>query len=71
MYDHLNIHAVRAEHEIAIAEANLILANMPDRELRPGRVSRAKAWVAEHRRDRRFAVARQNFVSPQASTRDV
>lgn len=59
MYDQLHAYAVRAEHEIALKEMNMILANMPEREIRPGRVTRVKNWVAAHRQDRKLVVARQ------------
>ncbi len=59
MYDHLYAHAVRAEHEIAIAEANLVLANMPEREIHPGRVTRLRNWIATRNQDRRPVIARQ------------
>ncbi len=60
MYDHLHTHAVRAEHEIALAEMNLILAHMPEREIHPGRVTRVKNWVAAHRQDRELVAVRQS-----------
>ncbi len=60
MYDHLHVAAVRAEHQIAIAEALQILALMPEREIRPGRVTRLRNWVATRHQDRRLVGARQS-----------
>lgn len=66
MYDHLHIHAVRAERQIALTEMNLILAHMPEREIRPGRVTRLKNWVAARHQDRQLVTARQqqNTIRP-------
>lgn len=71
MYDHLHAHAVRANYELSIVEANRLLAHMPDREIRPGRASRAKTWVTERRPDRRFAAVRTQFVTQPTFTREV
>ena len=60
MYEVLNAHAAPAEHEVALAEMNLILAHMPEREIHPGRVTRVKNWVAAHRQDRELVTVRQS-----------
>ena len=69
MYEVLNTHAARAEHEIALAEMNLMLAHMPEREFRTGRVTRVKNWVAAHRQDRELVAVRQqlNTVRPSVA----
>ncbi len=71
MNDHLNAHAIRADHENTIAEAMRVLANMPERDIHPRRLAVARLWVAEHRRDRRFAAVRSRFVSQPSFTPDV
>ena len=66
MHELLN-HAVRAEHEIALAEMNLLLAHMPEREIRPGRVTRLKDWVATRQGDRQLLAARQQLNTARQS----
>ncbi len=69
MHDHLYAHAVRAEREIALAEMNLMLSHMPEREICPSRVTRVKNWVGAHRQDRELVAVRQqlNTVRPSVA----
>jgi hypothetical protein len=69
MHDHLATYEVRAENEIALAEMNLLLAHMPEREIRPGRVTRLRNWVATRHQDRQLVTARQqlNTVRPSVA----
>lgn len=67
VYELLNAYAVRAEHEIAIAEANLLLAHRPEREIRPGRVTRLRNWVAARHQDRQLVAARQQLSTARPS----
>ncbi len=66
MHELLN-HAVRAEHEIALAEMNLLLAHMPEREIHPGRVTRLRNWVAARHQDRQLVTAREQLNSVRPS----
>lgn len=59
MYDHQHALTVRAEHEIAIAEATRVIAHMPERHIRPGRVIRLRDWIASRHQRRQRVVSGQ------------
>lgn len=67
MLEILNAHAARAEHEIALAETNLLLAHMPEREIRASRVARLRNWVAARHEDRQVLPARQHISTVRPS----